>query len=141
MEAEGKMNFNIDLDKKYCREKQKFSCSFLIYCQGEKNFRCDFFNSVIKKDKYGFLRCPECLAEEKKQKHQRQTLRKGDGGMKTLKPIKKVHIPAKHIEPLKELSEWLDDQQFRPYQPDFNEKAKDWHDIIERIIEEAGSED
>jgi len=77
------MNFNIDLDKKYCREKQKFSCSFLIYCQGEKNFRCDFFNSVIKKDKYGFLRCPECLAGEEKQQDKRKICPTGEKANET----------------------------------------------------------
>lgn len=52
----------------------------------------------------------------------------------------KIYIPDKHIVPLIKLAEWLDDQQYKPYQPDFNEKASEWHEIIECIIKEVQSE-
>ena len=41
------------------------------------------------------------------------------------------------IDTLKNLAEWLEDQQNKPYQPEFNQRCAKWQDVIESIIEEA----
>jgi hypothetical protein len=64
------MNFNIELDEKRCETKNGDACPLRSFYNGE-DVTCQFFEKSLE---LGFvkdlvwLRCPECLAEEKKQK-------------------------------------------------------------------------
>jgi len=62
------MNINLDLDEKYCETKNEMGCPLIRGNVNTNSYHCTYYDTEIKDNSDGYcLRCPECLAEEKKQ--------------------------------------------------------------------------
>jgi hypothetical protein len=78
------MNFILDLDEKRCKHDNK-ACPISNFDVVNMKGECKYYNSILAGKDGWYLRCPECLAEEKRQKNPIEELFSEDEKQKAYK--------------------------------------------------------
>ena len=66
------MRFNLKLDAKHCMLKDGRTCPMSEFDGKTCKAECRYYKAIITSCPVWYTRCPECLAEEKRQKEKRK---------------------------------------------------------------------